>query len=740
MGRNYYRRLLFTYLPVLSCTVAIIILIFVAIINGLMIDNAKQANQATTRFMSQVVDDTLKNIELELFKELLSNEGLRPFFIVPPGDSDIMLSYDASHVMSAMMVRYDIIQSMALYRDSDHMVLDQSSIRPLGEYPDRALIEEGMGDGVQNFWTAPRMTETSGVNEGTQVVTLVYKVSNQFGLILVNVPVSAIKNILSDMVNTSTGAFELIDQNSQAFFASGDRLSNDGVLDASVRSTYTGWTLHSGLNNGNRFSLVVDRSIVWIVLGALVITIGVFLTIYFTRQHYRPVERIIKRVSSAARLATGEPGSSEFEFIDQAVQNLIMSNMAYATQHERDRTYREQQLIHGLLLGTLKQSEEESERMLAELGYAIPKQAFVALMEIDEYAEFCGAYTVSDQALLKFVKRSVAGEILQKSGHPHVVEWISKNRMAIVMMSSGNQKTLSAAINDCVEQIRKWIDSNLNYTVTFGIGSEATRLNGLASSCEDAAIALGYKMSVGPNRVIAFSELDPMRRGNVTQDLKLLQQLIQAYRLGNREWEKHAGELFRQLKQNLQSRDDTVRLLQYFLYLLGAEFETMGKETARQWNETQRPALQEALAEKDTLEELEPIFMQTLREWFGQLSELNLQRDHFTLLRDIRQYISDFYYNPDLSLIHLSEKFEVNAKYLSQLFKEETGVNFSDFLIELRIEGAKRLLEETDDSLQSITDQVGYTNAISFSRLFKKQVGMTPIHYRKQQRKAGKTK
>lgn len=742
MGRHYYHRLLLTYLPVLSCTIAIVILIFIAIINNLMVENARQANQATTLYMSQVVDDTLKNITLELNKEMQHSESLWRFFIAPPGDTDIIRNFEVSKVMSAMMARSSIIQSIALYRDSDHMVLDQSMIRPLAEFQDRALIEASMKDSAQSRWTSPRVIKRNNLYDSQQekVVSLVFKASSNLGLIIADVPVSAISGILSDMVNTSTGAFDLLDQDGHSIFDNVERLTDNGVLDASVTSNYTGWTLRSGLNNGLSFSFVANRSILWIVLGALVILVGVYLTIYFTRQHYRPVERIIKQVSRVARQAAGESNSSEFDFIDQAVQNLIMTNMAYATQHERDRTFRQQQFINGLLLGTLKQSTEESEQLLAELGYAIPNLTAVALMEIDDYAQFCATYSVADQALLKFVMSSVAGEILQKGGQPHFVEWISKTRMAIVLMNAEGQKALSAAMNDYLEQVRKWIEDNLKCTVTFGLGSEVTRLNEWASSYDEAIYALNYKMSVGLNRVISISELGPMQHGNVTQDLKLLQQLLQSYRVADPEWEKHTGKLFRQLKLNRQSRDDTVRLLQYFLYLLSSEFEMVGKEVAQEWNETRKPVLQEALAEKDTLAELELIFLQMLREWLEQLSAVNMKRDNFTLLRDIRQYISDSYCNPDLSLVHLSEKFEVNAKYLSQLFKEETGVNFSDFLIELRINGAKRLLEETDDSLQSVTDQVGYTNAISFSRLFKKQVGITPINFRHQQRMKGKTK
>jgi two-component system response regulator YesN len=51
----------------------------------------------------------------------------------------------------------------------------------------------------------------------------------------------------------------------------------------------------------------------------------------------------------------------------------------------------------------------------------------------------------------------------------------------------------------------------------------------------------------------------------------------------------------------------------------------------------------------------------------------------------------------------LREKFQISPKYLSQLFKDSIGQNFSDFLIGLRIEHAKKILRETDDTVQDIS-------------------------------------
>ena len=82
-------------------------------------------------------------------------------------------------------------------------------------------------------------------------------------------------------------------------------------------------------------------------------------------------------------------------------------------------------------------------------------------------------------------------------------------------------------------------------------------------------------------------------------------------------------------------------------------------------------------------------------------------------------------------LSEVSELVYMNPSYFSTLFKKETGISFSDYLTERRMEAAKRLLRESRYSVREIAERVGYVETAYFSRLFKKQVGLKPSQYRK---------
>lgn len=88
-------------------------------------------------------------------------------------------------------------------------------------------------------------------------------------------------------------------------------------------------------------------------------------------------------------------------------------------------------------------------------------------------------------------------------------------------------------------------------------------------------------------------------------------------------------------------------------------------------------------------------------------------------------------YKEDLNLKEISDKLNINSIYLGQLFQKETGILFSDYINNFRINKAKQLLSETTLKASDIGDLVGYTNKNYFYRKFKDIVGITPSEWRK---------
>ncbi|MFC4388783.1 response regulator [Gracilibacillus marinus] len=121
-----------------------------------------------------------------------------------------------------------------------------------------------------------------------------------------------------------------------------------------------------------------------------------------------------------------------------------------------------------------------------------------------------------------------------------------------------------------------------------------------------------------------------------------------------------------------------------------------------------------------------------LREVAKQLFDYNQKddRDRAThVIETICQYIQQ-HLSEDLSLVKLAEIHYFNPSYLSHFFKQEKGINLSEYIERCRIKKAKELLERRDLRIKDVCVAVGYVSAHSFTRFFKKVTGKTPKEYR----------
>lgn len=85
----------------------------------------------------------------------------------------------------------------------------------------------------------------------------------------------------------------------------------------------------------------------------------------------------------------------------------------------------------------------------------------------------------------------------------------------------------------------------------------------------------------------------------------------------------------------------------------------------------------------------------------------------------------------EFSRERIAEKVYLNPAYLSRLFRRETGLSLTDYIVKLRIMKAKEQLEYSNQKVSDIAFEVGYSNFSHFSKLFKKTTGLTPQEYRK---------
>ncbi|NLL73844.1 MAG: helix-turn-helix domain-containing protein [Clostridiales bacterium] len=130
----------------------------------------------------------------------------------------------------------------------------------------------------------------------------------------------------------------------------------------------------------------------------------------------------------------------------------------------------------------------------------------------------------------------------------------------------------------------------------------------------------------------------------------------------------------------------------------------------------------------ENYEQLRKWFIQKVTEACLNITSKRVEQTSGMIYR-AKAYIEENY-KKDISLDDVSRILDISPYYFSKLFKDETGENFIEYLTKLRINKAKKLLVDSDMNIKNICLDTGYSDPNYFSRIFKKQVGVTPTEYR----------
>ncbi len=126
-------------------------------------------------------------------------------------------------------------------------------------------------------------------------------------------------------------------------------------------------------------------------------------------------------------------------------------------------------------------------------------------------------------------------------------------------------------------------------------------------------------------------------------------------------------------------------------------------------------------------------FAKSVRSVFGALCKYNENGNESKpdkSARDIMTYIETNFDDSDLSLEKVAKIFFISQNHVSRVLKNKIGKSYKEYLNDVRINEAKRLLKNTPMTVLGIANSVGYTDIRAFNRLFKKYTNCTPNEYR----------
>ena len=264
--------------------------------------------------------------------------------------------------------------------------------------------------------------------------------------------------------------------------------------------------------------------------------------------------------------------------------------------------------------------------------------------------------------------------------------------------------------------------------VTAGIGRRCNDPSQLRESLLEAREAVEYKRVVGAGKAIYIRDVERMRRDPVAFDARCEQRLVSAIKFGTQE--QIAAEIQDLLGRTKDLAPTDWKYRGYALGIVNAIFQIVGRYDLPADEVLGKDGDWEAcVASSLPIDALAQRLTAICRRMGGYMSRRRKSMAQ-NLVEQAKDYIHGNYSNSNLSVETVCEQLHISQSYFSNIFKQDTGRSFVQYLTDIRMETATALLRETDDKTYVIAERVGYEEANYFSYVFKKRYGMSPSQYR----------
>lgn len=486
-----------------------------------------------------------------------------------------------------------------------------------------------------------------------------------------------------------------------------------------------GWTVYSATDSRKFEKLLRPFRVRIFILSMLFFPLSLLLAYYLSQKLYKPIHNLSAYVQSMN--SDNESNvSPEDEDLGLIWKTLKTSELREQKLEERFReslpAYRKDFLKHLLSSHEYDISEIMDRLIYIDSPLKAENLAIIIIQPDDSYSK---SLSISDRVILGIEIEQIIQSVLFNRFSGEFLSITSSKYCIIFNLPDANMKSCSVQIDELLQSLTK----KMTMQFTFGIGSPVRTIFELNKSYAEAMDAIRLRSLADTGHAIYYEDL----------------------RIGDTEFSiDDFGTKINLLKDCIKkgNLEESIRIINEIHHNLTESGDTLSYRKAKHvyimvLNEIYK-AIQDLGLDSDDLILLENPFEELLA--LGTIADANNWM--IALLKDVTTKIKELSEEKknkkielivahieqacgqDINLNIIADKINLNPSYVSRLFKEHMNLSFIDYLTDVRIKKAMKLLEETDLKVQDIGSEVGYFNSNYFIRLFKKKTGRTPGEYR----------
>lgn len=262
--------------------------------------------------------------------------------------------------------------------------------------------------------------------------------------------------------------------------------------------------------------------------------------------------------------------------------------------------------------------------------------------------------------------------------------------------------------------------------IYLGISNEVAGLEKIKMAYRQAEFALKNKI-FSNEKLLFFEKLSHTRNNNIYIDEKQIEKLsLYLYQCDEHNAMRVVDML---LKQQFDDSSASVSCLESLLFRISSVFYEMINLYGKKYELLDSSKMEFSTIDFNSESELKDAISDKIHMLCKLISHKEAEKNK-NVVRMILDYIEE-HCGMEMSLKELAEEvFFLNPAYLSQLIRKETGISYSTYLRQVRMERAKKYLKEESFSITTVASLSGFHDTSQFIHSFQREIGLTPKKYR----------
>lgn len=373
-----------------------------------------------------------------------------------------------------------------------------------------------------------------------------------------------------------------------------------------------------------------------------------------------------------------------------------------------------------------KYQNDEFEKKINEIQVTLPRQNLICLvLNLDNKGRF-DKRDVKDVYLLDYAIINIINEILIDCRYGVVFCFRPEEYIIILSaVEEENHKNKSQKVDELDRLIKRFLKEYLNISVSIGVSDFFQEYVKLPVAYQQALYAVNQNFNLPLGSTVWYKDIVPKSKEDdlsIRLDLKNLERQFEiADIVGIRiSFEMiinyFLGESDKITREHLKATCSAL------VFIINPYLDEYKIEKVRLWGTDPYKQLEDLKTQRDFISWIEQLKIKLLEN-------LKDADESKRMIAKAKQFVNRNYMG-EISLESVSKYTNISANYFSAIFKKETGTNFIDYVTNVRIEAAKRLLMEQKYKIYEISQMVGYENEHYFSRVFKKITGISPKKFK----------